>query len=280
MLGTLARSPGRMTEREWRFLMEGSNVPKMVYRSRTGFPTPQPVWCLRDGDDLITVTWSKTPLVESIERGESVQVWVDLEDGHVTAAYEGDAVVVDDPTEVEIWSQWIWRHFRGATKAALSPSRCDVLVRFTPVHCSESSAEQAQQLRHGFSDDTGQTLQAKLLYNLNDLLQNLYLSTLTNLDSVHLIRSSDLSQELPAMDVFRVPAAKLLAREALGDFLEALMENAPEWINVRVYLDNGIPQLLAFSAQNPSRSASREIDPRVGAKFMMSWRGDTKVALV
>ncbi|MCW5865945.1 MAG: hypothetical protein KIS61_01660 [Candidatus Eremiobacteraeota bacterium] len=268
-----------MTEREWRFLLEGSSVPKMVYRSRTGFPHPQPIWCLRDGDDLLTVTWSQTPLVEAIKRGESVQVWVDLEDGHVTAAYEGDATLEDDPTEVEIWSQWIWRHYRGATKAALSPSRCDVLVRFTPVHCSEASAEQAYQLRHGFGDDLGQTLQAKLLYNLNDLLQNLYLSPIPSLDSVALIRSSDLGQELPAMDVFRVPAAKLLAKEALGDFLEALLEGAPEWINVRVYLDNGTPQLLAFSAQSPSRSTSREADPGQGAKFMMSWRGDTKIAL-
>lgn len=269
-----------MTEREWRFLLDGSSVPKMVYRSRTGFPTPQPIWCLRDGEDLVTVTWSQTPLVEAIKRGESVQVWVDLEDGHVTAAYEGDATLEDDATEVEVWSQWIWRHYRGATKAALSPSRCDVLVRFTPVHCSESSAEQAYQLRHGFGDDLGQVLQAKLLYNLNDLLQNLYLSPVASLDCIALIRASDLGQELPAMDVFRVPAAKLLAREALGDFLEALLEDVPEWINVRVYLDNGAPQLLAFSAQNPSRSASREVDPGLGARFMMSWRGDTKIALV
>ena len=77
-----------MNEREWRFLLEGSNVPKMVYRNRTGFPTPQPIWCLRDGDDLVTVTWSQTPLVEAVQKGESIQVWVDLEEGHITAAYE------------------------------------------------------------------------------------------------------------------------------------------------------------------------------------------------
>ena len=268
-----------MTEREWRYLLDGPQVPKMIYRSRSGFATPQPVWCLRDGDDLVTVTWSQSPLVESIERGESIQVWVDLEEGHVTASYEGDASLVTDPLEVEIWSQWIWRHLKGNTKAALSPNRCDVMIRFTPVHCSESIAEQSYQLRHAFQDDSGQTLEAKVLYNLNDLLQNLYLCPITSLDSVAMIRSSDLGQELPIMNVFRVPGDKLLANVALGDFLEGLLDDSPEWINVRAYLEDGKPRLLAFSAQNPSRTASHEADPRVGAKFMMSWRADVSIAL-
>lgn len=218
--------------------------------------------------------WSDSGIVQSIQRGAEIRVLVGWSDGDLVMLFNGNATVVAEPSLAQSWAQRLWTKFKGEIPIAYSPGRCDAVIRFTPSGGFQVQSEQVSHLREGFREDPGTVLQSKLLYNVNQLLQDANLPTVGSLKQVELIHARDLAPSPKGPTLLKVPLAKLVPRNEWGEFLEQIFSPGPSWVNVMVFLEGGRPRLMRINAQDPPLTTSAQF----GGTMMMSWRSDLAIS--
>jgi len=264
---------------EWHWLLDSPTLPTFLYPSAAGFTLPQPFWFLREGDEIVTVAWSQSGVVQSILRGCVVNVLVSWPNDDLVMLLHGEATIAADPAQAEAWARRLWIKFRGEGHVGYSPARCDTVIRFAPSGGFQTSTEQISHTRTVFVEDSGSVLESKLLYNLNQMLKDQRLPAISNLDEVELIHSKDMDPVAPRCTSLRVPRSSLVPRSGRGDFLRKIFIpgfSCPSWINIMTFLQDGRPQLLRFNAQDPPQIS----DLRFGGTMMMSYRSDLAIEFV
>lgn len=265
-----------MSGEEWHWLLGGSNRPTILYPTTRGVIMPQPVWCLRDGDEVVTVGWSESGVVQAIQRGDEIRVMVEWLEGDLTILFDAKATAVADPVLAQSWAKRLWTAVKKETPFAYSPSRCDTLIRFVPFGGFQICSEQVSHLREGYRDDSGAVLEAKLFYNLNEMLKQGGFPVVKTLESIDFIQGKHLAPTKVGQKRLTVPKASLVPRSGRGDFLEKVFcpgPSIPSWVNVRAFLSDGRPRLLRFDSQEPPGLAN----PRFGGTMMMSWQSDLAI---
>lgn len=268
-----------MSGEEWHWLLGGPSRPTILYPSAGGVTLPQPIWCLREGDEIVSVGWSESGVVQAIHRGDEIRVLVEWLDGDLTILFDGTATAVADAPLAQTWAKRLWTAVKGDVPSAYSPSRCDTVIRFAPSGGFQVCSEQVSHLREGYRNDSGTVLESKLLYNLNEMLRHAGFPTVQNLENIDLIHARHLAPTGMGQRRLLVPTANLISQSARGEFLQHIFSpgsSSPSWVNIRAFLAGGRPRLLRFTAQDPPLLDS----PRFGGTMMMSWESDLTIEFV
>jgi hypothetical protein len=265
-----------MSGEEWHWLLGGPNRPTILYPSTRGVTLPQPIWCLRDGNEIVSVGWSESGVVQSIQRGDEIRVLVEWLEGDLAILFDGKATASHDSVAAQSWAKRLWTAVKKDIPFAYSPSRCDTVIRFQPCGGFQVCSEQVSHLREGFRDDSPVVLESKLLYNLNQMLQDAGFATVGSLENLDLIHARDLAPTTVGQTRLSVPSEFLVSRTGRGEFLRRIFcpgPSSPSWVNVRTFLVGGRPRLLRFHAQDPPGLDN----PRCGGTMMMSWQSDLSI---
>ncbi|MBS2037348.1 hypothetical protein JST97_20335 [bacterium] len=268
-----------MSGEEWHWLLGAPSRPTFLYPSVQGVTLPQPFWCIREGDEIVTIGWSQSGLVQSILRGDQLSVLVEWLNGDLVIHFNGEATISPDPSRAQVWAQRLWTKFQGEGPMGYSPDRCDTVIRFIPFGGFQISTEQVSHQREGYREDSGTVLTSKLLHNLNQLLKEQRLPLVNSLEAIELIHFKDIDPITNKCGLLKVPSAKLVPPSRKGEFLRHLFgagPSCPSWVNVMAFVEGGRPRLLRFNAQDPPLLS----DSRFGGTMMMSLRSDLVIEFV
>ena len=268
-----------MSGEEWHWLLAGPSRPTILYPTAHGVTLPQPIWCLREGDEIVSVGWSESEVVKAIRRGDEIRILVEWLEGDLSILFGGKATVIADAPLAQSWARRLWTAVKKDVPFAYSPSRCDTLIRFAPSGGFQVCSEQVSHLREGYRDDSGTVLESKLLYNLNEMLQYAGFPTVVNLENIDLIHARHLAPTKVGQTRLLVPTANLISQIGRGEFLQQVFSpgsSSPSWVNIRAFLAGARPRLLRFNAQEPPRLES----PRSGGTMMMSWESELTLEFV
>ncbi|MBX3167589.1 MAG: hypothetical protein KF760_09260 [Candidatus Eremiobacteraeota bacterium] len=243
-----------MSGEEWHWLLAAPSRPLFLYPSARGFTLPQPFWYIREGGDVVTIGWSQSGVVQSIQQGFDIRVLVQWCEGDLSVLFDGKATAAVDAREAETWEQRLWSKFQGKGPMGYSPARCDTVIRFKPSSGHQISTEQVSHQREGYREDSGDVLESKLLFNLERMLQEQGFAAAGSLDQLEFIHAKDVDIIPNKAAVLKVRLCKVIPRSERPEFLRRTFipgPSCPSWVNVLAFIENGRPRLLKFTAQDP-----------------------------
>lgn len=242
-----------MTESEWRRLLQGPSVPKLILTSPREIPSIHPVLLDRDGDDLVFVTWRESEIARGLRRNPMASFVVDF--GEHVECYHGKASL---HREDGAWNERIWKRHHGDLAKVRSDDRADTLVRVTEIFAAPAQIpEPIEHQLYIYPGEDPTTILKKLVFSINRHMRfRAKEATLITLDTpiqiTALVRGKDIERDRLQQPV-ALDKRKLVALQECDKLLKEAFRDCGGWFNISVFMERETARLISLDARGAAR---------------------------